>query len=469
MSNIAAPDSMPLTTHDPATDMAAASAKILGRMEALPLSAWHVKARVIVGSATFFDAVDTVAIGMVLPVIGQAWHLTPGEIGWLISGGFLGQMIGAIGFGQLAERIGRIPTAMITTAIFALGGIASVFAVGFGSMFLLRFAQGLGLGAEVPVAATYINEIAPANKRGRFVLLYEFIFAVGIVVSGFIGRWAIPAWGWQSIFLIGSIPPLLIVFFLRLLPESPRWLVRRGKIEEAGKAVSKIEKEIRASGKEIPLPKVTSLPAPAGSGSWAELFSPRYRTRTLLIWTIWVTVGFISWPLTIWLPSIYRNVFRVSLEEALNYGMINNVVILIATLSCALLIDYTGRKAWFTGAFILAGAALCILGFMGATTASSVFVLTALTLFGITSLNLAIYLYTPELYPTRLRAFGVGVALAWARVAGMIAPPIIGWGLANNGLPSVFLGLGVISLIAAIVTSLLAIETRKRILEEVSP
>ena len=325
---------------------------------------------------------------------------------------FLAEMIGAIGFGQLAERIGRIPTAMITTAIFALGGIASVFAVGFASMFLLRFAQGLGLGAEVPVAATYINEIAPANKRGRFVLLYKFIFAVGIVVYGFIGRWAIPAWGWQSIFLIGSIPPLLIVFFLRLLPESPRWLVRRGKIEEAGKAVSKIEQEIRASGKEIPLPKVTSLPAPAGSGSWAELFSPQYRTRTLLIWTIWVTVGFISWPLTIWLPSIYRNVFRVSLEEALNYGIINNVVILIATLSCALLIDYTGRKAWFTGAFILAGAALCILGFMGATTASSVFVLTALTLFGITSLNLAIYLYTPELYPTRLRALR-GRELRW--------------------------------------------------------
>ena len=183
-----------------------------------------------------------------------------------------------------------------------------------------------------------------------------------------------------------------------------------------------------------------------------------------MIWTIWVTVGFISWPLTIWLPSIYRNVFRVSLEEALNYGIINNVVILIATLSCALLIDYTGGKAWFTGAFILAGAALCILGFMGADNSELVFVLTALTLFGITSLNLAIYLYTPERYPTRLRALGVGVALAWARVAGMIAPPIIGWGLANNGLPSVFLGLGVISLIAAIATSLLAIETRKRIL-----
>ena len=469
MSNIAAPDSIPLTTHDPAAEIAAVSAKILGRMEALPLSAWHLKARVIVGSATFFDAIDTVAIGMVLPVIGLAWHLTPGEIGWLISGGFLGQMIGAIGFGQLAERDRAHPDRHDYNGYFRAGRHCLGICRGVCEHVPATLSQGLGLGAEVPVAATYINEIAPANKRGRFVLLYEFIFAVGIVVSGFIGRWAIPAWGWQSIFLIGSIPPLLTLFFFACYPNRPAGWCAGGRIEEAGKAVSKIEQEIRASGKEIPLPKGTSLPAPAGSGSWAELFSPRYRTRTLLIWTIWVTVGFISWPLTIWLPSIYRNVFRVSLEEALNYGMINNVVILIATLSCALLIDYTGRKAWFTGAFILAGAALCILGFMGATTASSVFVLTALTLFGITSLNLAIYLYTPELYPTRLRAFGVGVALAWARVAGMIAPPIIGWGLANNGLPSVFLGLGVISLIAAIVTSLLAIETRKRILEEVSP
>lgn len=470
MTDIATPRSVPIASGD-ATSMAAAgaAAAIVARMEALPLSRWHLKARVIVGSATFFDAVDTVAIGLVLPVIGQAWHLTPGEIGWLISGGFFGQMIGAIGFGQLAERIGRIGTVMITTAIFAIGGIASAFAAGFVSMFLLRMVQGLGLGAEVPVAATYINEIAPASKRGSFVLLYEFIFAVGIVTSGFIGRWAIPSLGWQSLFLIGSIPPLVVLVLMRKLPESPRWLARRGRMAEAEAAVSRIEQEVRASGKELLPTRIAPPVAMAGSGSWTELFSARYRTRTLLIWTIWITVGFISWPLTIWLPSIYRTVFKVSLEQALNYGMINNVIILIATLSCALLIDRTGRKAWFTGAFALAGAALCILGFLGAATAESVFVLTGLTLFGITSLNLAIYLYTPELYPTRLRAQGVGIALAWARVAGMIAPPVIGWGMSNDGLGAVFVGLGVISLVAAVVTGLLAVETNRRVLEEVSP
>ena len=334
-------------------------------MEALPLSRWHLKARVIVGSATFFDALDTVAIGLVLPVIGQAWHMTPEQIGWLISGGFLGQFIGAIGFGHLAERIGRISTIMITTAIFALGGLASAFATGFASMIVLRMLQGLGLGAEVPVAAAYINEIAPANKRGSFVLLYEFIFAVGIVVAGFVGRWAIPNWGWQSLFLIGSIPPLIALFFMRMLPELPRWLARRERTAEAEAAVSRIEREITASGKTIGAPKPVVASGRAGSGTWTELFSDQYRNRTLLIWTIWITVGFISWPLTIWLPTIYRNVFKVSLEQALNYGLINNVIILVATLSCALLIDRTGRKAWFTGAFALAACALCLLGYPG--------------------------------------------------------------------------------------------------------
>ena len=104
-------------------------------------------------------------------------------------------MIGAIGFGQLAERIGRIPAIMITTAVFAVGGIASAFAWGFLSMQVIRFVQGLGLGAEVPIAATYINEIAPAERRGRFVLLYEILFAIGLLLAGVIGRWIIPDLG----------------------------------------------------------------------------------------------------------------------------------------------------------------------------------------------------------------------------------------------------------------------------------
>ena len=233
-----------MTKAEEQTSTALGSARILARMEQLPLSSWHLKARAIVGSATFFDGIDYVAIGMVLPVIGELWHLTPDQIGWLISGGFFGQMIGAIGFGRLAERIGRIPTAVLTTAVFALGGIASAFAWSFTTMLVIRFLQGLGLGAEVPVAATYINEIAPASGRGRFVLLYELLFAVGLVAAGFLGRYMIPVWGWQSIFWIGSVPPLLIIPLLLRLPESPRWLIGVGRSTEAAQIVTDVERRI---------------------------------------------------------------------------------------------------------------------------------------------------------------------------------------------------------------------------------
>jgi MFS transporter, putative metabolite:H+ symporter len=199
---------------------------------------------------------------------------------------------------------------MITTAIFALGGLASAFATGFASMIVLRMLQGLGLGAEVPVAAAYINEIAPANKRGSFVLLYEFIFAVGIVVAGFVGRWAIPNWGWQSLFLIGSIPPLIALFFMRMLPESPRWLARRERTAEAEGRFPRSNARSRRPARQ----------SARQSRSWHRVERDRARgpncsalsiaNRTLLIWTIWITVGFISWPLTIWLPTIYRNVFK---------------------------------------------------------------------------------------------------------------------------------------------------------------
>jgi MFS transporter, putative metabolite:H+ symporter len=446
-----------------------ASTKLFDRMERLPMSRWHFKARAIIGTATFFDGFDSLAIGMVLPVIAAAWKMTPGEVGWLISGGFLGQMIGAIGFGQLAERLGRIPAIMITTAVFALGGIASAFAWGFVSMQVIRVVQGLGLGAEVPIAATYINEIAPAERRGRFVLLYEVLFAIGLLLAGVIGRWIIPTWGWQSLFLVGSVPPLIAALLIPTLPESPRWLIGKGRLDAASKAVDQIEAAITAEGRKLPPPVQTARPAIFRAGHWSELFSPQYRTRTLVMWAIWLTIGCISWPLTIWMPTIYARVFQVPLETALNFGMYNNFIIISGAIACALLIDYTGRRAWFCGALFIASLALIILGIMGANTVTSVFLMTSITLFCITSLNLAIYLYTPEVFPTRLRAVACGISLAWARVGAMTAPPVIGWAMAGNQLSRVFLGLGVIAFCTGLITAVFAVETRRRVLEEVSP
>ena len=250
-----------------------ATGKLLGRIERWPLSSYHMKVRAIVGTANFFDAIDYVTIGLVLPVFGQLWHLTPGQMGLLISGSFLGQMVGATGFGRLAERYGRIPILVLVTAIYGLANISCALAVGFSSLLLLRIVQGLGIGALSPVAATYINEIAPTKGRGRFVLLFELLFAIGILAAGFLGRWIIPNYGWKAMFLVGGIPPVLILPAMYRLPESARWLISRERFEEADKVISHIEEKISATGKTLPprssspFPPLPFLRAAGGSCS----------------------------------------------------------------------------------------------------------------------------------------------------------------------------------------------------------
>ena len=112
---------------------------------------------------------------------------------------------------------------------------------------MLRLLQGLGLGAEVPVAATYISELAKAKGRGRFVLLFELVFPIGLVAAALFGRWIVPNLGWQFLFYVGGVPALFALFMMRNLPESPRWLASRGRADEAADAMAAIEKHVAAA------------------------------------------------------------------------------------------------------------------------------------------------------------------------------------------------------------------------------
>jgi putative MFS transporter len=348
-------------------------------------------------------------------------------------------------------------------------GAACALSWDFYSLFAFRFVQGIGMGAEVPIAASYINEIAPAQKRGRFVLLYEFIFAVGVLFAGLIGRWCIPAYGWASIFWIGAIPALLTAPFIAFLPESPRWLVGRGRLNDADRTMTRIEREVTRRGRELPPAKPTT-PTVVANGALRELLRHRYRKRTIVMWLIWFSIGFVSWPLTTWLPSLFRTVYQLQVETALTYGLISTSGAIIAgTFTCAWLIDPVGRRRWFVIAFGVVAVAMLVLGLTGAQSAELVLVLATITMFAMSSMNLAIYVYTAEVYPTRLRTIGLGICNAWSRVAGMIAPTIIGWWLSTGGLSSVFLVMGGFAILGAVVTFAFAEETRYRTLEEISP
>lgn len=443
--------------------------EVAARIERLPLSSWQVRTRIIIGTATFFDAFDALSIAYILPVIVPLWKLTPQETGFLISAGFFGQLFGALFFGWYAERYGRMKALIASIATFAVLSFACAFSWDYASLLVLRVAQGFGLGGEVPVAATYIGELAKAKGRGRFVLFFELVFPCGILAASLLGLWLVPAFGWQSMFFVGAIPAVLVLFLQRLLPESPRWLAARGRYAEAEAALRVVEAGTeKALGRKLPPPDRTVI-APMKRSSLSDLFGTVYLRRTLVVWVMWFATYFVNYGLATWMPTLYGTIFHLPLDVALRYQLITNVVTLFSSFACAMLIDLTGRRAWFVGAFACSAAALLMLWYIGPTTSGRVLLLGTLSNMCTGTMSLAVYLYTPELYPTRTRALGVGTATAWLRLASIIGPSVVGMMVADSGLTSVFLVFALVALAASLVVGLFAIETKGRVLEEISP
>jgi putative MFS transporter len=441
---------------------------IVARLERLPPSSWQVKTRIIVGVATFFDAFDALAIASVLPVLVPLWKLSPDQIALMISAGFLGQLIGALLFGWLAERNGRMTAMIWSIALFSVMSLVCALAWNYSSLLVFRIIQGIGLGGEVPVAAVFISELAKARGRGRFVLLYELVFPIGLVAASLAGLWIVPHLGWQYMFVVGALPGLLALVLRRLIPESPRWLATRGRYAEAESAMKEIETAVAtATGHPLPAAK-PSIPVVQKPASLADLFGQLYLRRTLVVWVIWFTAYFVNYGLSIWLPTVYRTVFKLPLDQSLRYGLITQAAGLIGTLICALAIDGVGRRLWFAVSFAAAAIALGALAAYPAPTAEQVLTCMTIAYFFVSTINIGVYLYTPELYPTRVRALGVGTATAWLRFASMLGPILVGR-LIPSGLPAVFLAFAAAAGIAAVITGLFAVETKGRVLEEASP
>jgi MFS transporter, putative metabolite:H+ symporter len=443
---------------------------IAARLERLPVSTWHVKMRVILGTATFFDAFDALAIAYALPVLIPAFNIAPSAIGPLIGIGYAGQALGALFFGWLAERIGRVRTAQITIAIFGLMSLVCAAAGNYDQLFWFRFIQGFGLGGEVPIAAAYISEIARADRRGPFFLFYEIIFPVGLVAVALAGAYLVPRYGWQWLFVIGGLPALVTLAMQFYCPESPRWLAAKGRLAEADAALARIENEISRGGtRPLPPPQVLGVAVESGGTRWTELFAGRYRSRTIVVWALWFCSYLMSYGLATWLPTFYRAEFKASLQQSLNLSLMTAVAGLCGSLLCALLIDRLGRRAWFVGAFVLAGAMLLLLWAIGTADLARVVILTSISFMGIGSINLGLYLYTPEIYPTRMRALGSSWATFWLRTAGVIGPIMVGWLLPRFGVDVVFLAFGLFGTVGAVIAYAGVVESRLKVLEDLSP
>ncbi|MFM0501745.1 MFS transporter [Paraburkholderia caffeinilytica] len=457
---------------------------LLDRFDRIPYSRWHIKARVILGTATFFDAFDALTIAFVLPVLIESWQLHPGQIGLLISSVFIGQFFGALLFGWLAEKIGRIPSAILAIAIISTMSLVCAFATNYASLVTARVVQGIGLGGEMPVAAAYITEISGRKGRGRFFLLYELVFPLGLLLVGVVSAMVVPTIGWRAMFLLGAAPAVLIAFVIKSLPESPRWLISKGRLAQAESVISTVEASARRTDVTLDtntvmhFPQYTSpRPASGNTASTISLFSlvsglwsTSYRQRSVILWILWITAYVVNLSLVTWLPSLYKTILHLSTRDSLLAGLVPNVFQVVAILACALLVDRVGRSTWFLGAFLASAGLLLILSIFSHQLLASTYatILLASLTYAFTGTNcILLYLYTTEVYPTRLRAFGVGVATCWMRAGAAISPLLIGALLGRFGITAVF-GLFAGLCIAGAAATFWAPETGNEKLEDLS-
>jgi len=427
---------------------------IVDRLERIPLTGFHYRLRLVVGAATFFDLFDAIMIAFVIPALIQPWGLSPGQIGLLISAAYLGQFIGALFFGWLAGRIGRRRTILLTTGFYGVCSLLVAGAWDLNSLLLLRVVQGIGLGGEVPVASAYLSEWVPAQSRGRYVALFEVTAPLGILAAGLLGAWVVPEFGWRWMFVIGAIPALL-VFPLRMqLPESPRFLLQKNRFEEAERIVAEIERRAPYPARQV----VDVAPQTAAKAS-TSLFN-----RAWLAGSLWFCCYFINYGLTGWLPSIYRSIFHLDVGTSLRYGLATSAAGVVGAVLCGLLIDKIGRRSWFAWAFALGAAPLLLLASLHGGGALDLLMLGSISYVFVSGCSAALYLYTPEIFPTSSRTLGTGAGSACARVASSTAPLIVGAILSKSTLAMVFALLGTVGLIGALL-SLSLLETARLRLE----
>ncbi len=444
--------------------------QIAARIERLPLSRWHNKLRLIVGTANFSDAFDALTVAYVLPALIPLWHLKPADIGILISIGYAGQVIGGIVSGWLAEKYGRVPLMVANIALFSFMSFCCIFAGSYASLLTLRFLQGIGLGGEVPIANTYISEFAKSKQRGRFVLIQQLMFPIGLTTVALVGTFVVPKLGWQWMFFVGALPVLLALPMVRLLPESPRWLASRGRGEDADRVLTRIEALVSKGG-ATPLPPIPAGVAPAvqSPARFRNLFRGIYLKRTLSLWVLWFCAYLLTYSITGWLPSIMRTVYHLPVGQSNLYGFVVNITGLLVLLFAAFTIDRIGRKRAFSIGFLAAAVPLFVAAFtpnVGAL-ALVIFATLAFALMGM--IPGALGMYTAENYPNNLRAIGSGASSISQRLSSVAGPYLVGIILPHYGVSGVFGMFAVFAVIGGITCALFSEETAGKTLEQLSP
>ena len=437
---------------------------ILERLEQLPVGSFHYKLLVVTGLGWLFDSMDTGLISFVLPILAKEWGLSPEQVGWIGSVGLIGMALGAVLAGTIADKFGRKNVFAATVILYSVATGLCAVAWNYESLLVFRFFVGFGLGGELPVAATLMSEYAPSALRGRFIVLLESFWGVGWLVAALISYLLIPQFGWHIAFIIGALPAVY-VFLIRLhMPESIRYLISKGRVEEARQIILSLERKLGVQSKPFDNDFVDES-TPIFKLNVFTLWKPSFRVRTLMLWIAWFGIVFSYYGIFMWLPSI---VFAQGFEvvKTFEYVLIMTLAQLPGYFAAAWLVDVIGRRLTLSSFLLMSG--VCSYFFGNAATASDILMWgAAMSFFNLGAWGV-IYTYTPELYPTAIRALGSGWAAGFGRIGGMLAPMLVGVLLVHGAqMNSIFVMFASVFVIVSIIVLSLGVESKRKSLEEI--
>jgi putative MFS transporter len=459
------------------------SAEIAARLDRLPPSRTIWKMVILISLGGVFEFYDLFFTGYIAPGMVKSGLFTPESLGFFASlqtlavagvgtfvfATFAGLWVGTLIFGSVADKFGRrfiftwsLIWYMVCSAIMA-------FQTSGAALDIWRFISGIGIGIELVTIDTYISELIPSAERGRAYAVNQFITFAVVPIIAFLayileGTHPFGLEYWRVVVLIGSVGAIAVWFVRRKIPESPRWLARHGRIEEAEAIVAAIERNVLAeTGVPLPVPQQVQAEK-EGRGSLREIFGPLYlrRTVSLSIFNMAQVIGFYGF--AAWVPTllIHRG---IHVTASLQYAFIIAIANPFGPLLGTWVADKLERKTQVVGGLVTMGVVIAL--FSQASEPWILIVLGVLFTLSANIMSYAYHSYQAEVYPTRVRARAIGFVYSWSRIAAAFAGLAIGVLLHNYGVPGVAAFIGV-SMIVGICMILLGPSTKGLTLDKIS-
>jgi AAHS family 4-hydroxybenzoate transporter-like MFS transporter len=380
------------------------------------------------------DGFDTQAIAYVAPRIAEDWQLTPAAFGPIFSVGLLGLTLGAFIFSPLADRFGRKTILLLATAIFGIFALLTAGATTMDQLLILRLLTGIGLGAAMPNIIALTSEYAPPRLRATLVTIMFCGFPLGSTIGGLAAGPVMNAFDWHGVFVLGGVLPLLLLPVLMfVLPESVRFLVARGADEK------RIAPIVRRLGLQVPVGqfiadmKSEQLSVANNKLSMVQLFEGKRATVTALLWVAFFMNLLVMYFLVNWLPTLLKSA-GLPLKMAILSTAVLNLGGVVGALVLGRLIDRISPYIVLGTASGVSARFIVMLAF-GGTNLGLLLTGAALAGFGVVGAQIGCNALAASIYPTAIRATGVGWALGVGRIGAIVGPLVGGALLAQQWSP----------------------------------